>query len=507
MPGKHLTDHQIRLYMHQRNEGHTQTTAAAKAGISERTGRRIDIGECTTAPTPARTWSTRQDPLANIWPNVLIPLLEKNPELTPITLLDYLDDHYPNQYDEKILRTLQRRVKTWKAQHGPNKEVLFRQIKIPARLGLSDFTTLKNQIITIKGEEFNHILYHYRLAYSGWCHVKVICGGESFTALSTGLQDAFWRSGGAPLEHRTDSLSAAFNNHTEEEHLTARYQEVCQHYNVKATRNNKGVSHENGAIESPHGHLKKRIKQAILLRGSHDFTSLEDYQLFIDSIVSKINRRCATRFQEERAQLQELPKRRTQDYAEHKVLITSSSTFDLKRVTYSVPSRFIGESLTVHLFDAHLTLWHGHKNVLQLERIYACKAHRARQINYRHLIDSLVRKPQAFRYSSLRAELLPTADYQNIWAYVDKNLSPEKACLYIVRILHLAAQNQNEGPLGRYIIEAIARDELPSELHCKQRFGGTVSAPIIHEQQPNLTDYDQLLAAAAACCAEAAHYV
>ncbi|MEY4589741.1 MAG: hypothetical protein RL497_1817 [Pseudomonadota bacterium] len=504
MPGKHLTDQQIRLYMHERTEGHTQPTAAAKAGISERSGRRIDLSECTTAPKPPRAWSTRQDPLAAIWPTVLIPLLEKSPELTPITLLEYLDDHYPNHYDEKILRTLQRRVKTWKAQHGPNKEVMFRQIKIPARLGLSDFTTLKNQIITLKGEVFTHILYHYRLAYSGWCHVKVICGGESFTALSTGLQDAFWRSGGAPLEHRTDSLSAAFNNHAEEEQLTARYQEVCQHYNVKATRNNKGVSHENGAIESPHGHLKKRIKQAILLRGSHDFNSLEDYQLFIDSIVSKINRRCVTRFQEERTQLQALPKRRTQDYAEHKVLITSSSTFDLKRVTYSVPSRFIGESLTVHLFDAHLILWHGHKNVLQLARIYASKTQRARQINYRHLIDSLVRKPQAFRCSSLRAELLPSLDYQRIWEYADQTLSPENACRYIVRILHLAAQDQNEGPLGRYITDFIARGELPSELKCNQRFGARVSTPIISEKQHNLKDYDQLLTAAAAATTAAA---
>ena len=493
MPGKHLTDQQIRLYMNTRKQGHAQSTAAAKAGISERTGRRIDTGERSTQPKPKRHWSTRQDPLADIWQAVLEPLLAKNPELLPFTLLEYLNDNYPGRYDAKILRTLQRRVKSWKAKHGPDKEVMFRQIKLPARLGLSDFTTLKNTTITLQDKPFSHILYHYRLAFSGWCYVKVICGGESFTALSTGLQDALWRSGGAPLEHRTDSLSAAFNNHAEEEQLTKRYEEVCNHYHIKATRNNRGVSHENGAIESPHGHLKKRITQALLLRGSEDFASLEAYQLFIDGVVSKINQKNHTRFQEERASLQPLPKRRTQDYAEHRVLISSSSTFELKRVTYSVPSRFVGERLYIQVFDERLVLFHGHEAVLELTRVYATQTQRAKHINYRHLIGALVRKPQAFRYSHVRAELLPSRDYQHIWEYVDATLSAEKACRYIVRILFLAAQDQNEGPLGRYIVSAIARGELPSELLCNQRFGVTTPVPILAEKQHNLSDYDQLL--------------
>jgi transposase InsO family protein len=494
VPGTHLTDQQIRLYMNERNEGQTQTTAAAKAGVSERTGRRIDTGELSTQSKPRRQWSTRKDPLAGIWQEVLVPLLEVNPELLPLTLLEYLDDNYPHRYDETILRTLQRRVRSWKAQHGPSKEVIFRQKKVPARLGLSDFTTLKNATITLRGELFTHILYHYRLAFSGWCHVKVICGGESFTALSTGLQDAFWRSGGTPLEHRTDSLSAAFNNHAEEDQLTTRYHAVCQHYGVKATRNNRGVSHENGAIESPHGHLKKRIKQALLLRGSEDFLSLEDYQIFIDGIVSKINRKCHTRFQEERACLQDLPKRRTQDYAEHQVLISSSSTFDLKRATYSVPSRFIGERLYVQLFDERLTLFHGHEEVLALKRVYATKTQRIRNIDYRHLIDSLVRKPQAFRFSNIRDDLLPSLDYQRIWEYVDDTLPAHKACSYIVRILHLASQKQCEGELGRYIVNLIEKGELPSELQCSKRFGSeATSVPIILEKQHTLADYDQLL--------------
>lgn len=494
MSGKHITDQQIRLYMSERKQGRSQTSAAAKAAISVRSAHRIDSGDLSTASNPKRHWRTREDPLSGVWQSTLVPMLEANPTLLPTTLFEFLCDTYPGEYDDKILRTLQRRIQAWKVKYGPDKEVMFRQIKEPGRLGLSDFTVLKSVTITLLGQEFSHLLYHYRLTFSGWCYVKVICGGESFTALSTGLQNALWRSGGVPLEHRTDSLSAAFNNLAEKEQLTARYHDLCRHYGLKATRNNPGVSHENGAIESPHGHLKRRIEQALLLRGSYDFASLEEYQIFIDGVVGKINRRCHTRFQEERVYLQELPKRRTQDYAEHRVLISSSSTFDLRRVTYTVPSRFIGERLYVQLYDERLELFHGHEKILELPRVYGTKTQRGRCVDYRHVIDSLVLKPQAFRYSQLRDDLLPSPDYHRIWRHVDDTLPAHKACRYIVRLLHLAASEQCEPALGRYVLKHIDQGELPSELQCWQRFGVEATViPLIIAKQHDLGDYDQLL--------------
>ena len=228
-------------------------------------------------------------------------------------------------------------------------------------------------------------------------------------------------------------------NQAEKEKLTVRYEDLCRHYGVKATRNTPGLSHENGAIESPHGHLKRRIVQALLLRGSNDFATLEAYQLFIDGIVSKINQRCSSRHKEEVAVLQKLPKRRTHDFAEHRVLISSTSSFDLKRVTYTVPSRFVGERLYVQLHDERLVLFHGHEQVLVLPRVYANKKQRARRVNYKHVIDALARKPQAFRHSQLRDDLLPTPDYKLIWEYVDESLAAYDACRYIVRLLYLAA--------------------------------------------------------------------
>ncbi len=54
---------------------------------------------------------------------------------------------------------------------------------------------------------------------------------------------------------------------------------------MRSTRNNRGKSHENGSIESPHGHFKRRLYQALLLRNSCDFDSIESYQQFIEQLV------------------------------------------------------------------------------------------------------------------------------------------------------------------------------------------------------------------------------
>ena len=494
MPGKRITEQQIRLYMTFKNEGKTQMVAAAKVGISDRTARRIDKGEL-TVHSPNHYWRTRHDPLENVWDSQLVPLLEQNPGLLPLTLYEWLDDNYPGDYSASIKRTLQRRVKQWKIIHGPEKEVMFRQQKTPGQLGLSDFTHLKRVQITIEGKVFHHILYHYRLAFSGWSYVKVILGGESFAALSTGLQTALWLSGGSPQEHRTDSLSAAFNNQFEKEQLTVRYQQLCQHYKIKASRCNPGKSHENGAIESPHGHFKRRLEQALLLRGNTEFSDVDEYQQLIDQVIKKKNRGCLALLQEERRHLTALPKRRTHDYLEHYVRVTSSSTIDIRRVTYTVPSRLIGEKICIHLFDDRLELYCGHVHVETLARVYATGTIRKRSVNYRHVIHSLVRKPQAFRSSQFRDDLLPSEDYRNIWAHVDLTFEAKDACRYIVKLLALAAAHDCEGSLGRYVLKSWeAQQKLPGIEQCRKRFApARESVPFIQSTQHALISYNQLL--------------
>ncbi len=261
MSGKAINLEQGKVYMRTRKEGKKQVTAAAKAGISERSGRRIEKGELQPGSKQRRNWRTRIDPFAKVWDSEVVPLLTKNHQLTPITLFEKLQKDHPGEYQDSKLRTFQRRVSEWKALSGPDKEVMFRQEQVVGRMGLSDFTQLKEVMISILGHPFVHLLYHFRLAFSGWCAVKVVHGGESYTALAEGLQDALWRLGGVPLEHRSDSLSAAYRNLSKDaaEDTTSRYRQLCLHYGMEATRNNRGKGHENGAIESPHGHLKRRI--------------------------------------------------------------------------------------------------------------------------------------------------------------------------------------------------------------------------------------------------------
>jgi hypothetical protein len=235
--------------MNARNLGLSQADAASIAEISQRTGQRIEAGTHRPNRGAVRESSQSRDPLAGVWEQELEPMLRREPRLKPMTLFEYLQDTYPGQYPQ-VLRTLQRRVQTWKVLHGPAPEVMFELRHEPAMMGLSDFTELKGITITIAGQAFEHLLYHYRLAYSGWQYAQVIQGGESFVALSEGLQNALHACGGVPKQHRTDSLSAAYRNLGGHRHhsLTRLYDELCEHYRMEPTRNNRGIAHENGAI-------------------------------------------------------------------------------------------------------------------------------------------------------------------------------------------------------------------------------------------------------------------
>src|SRR3546814_6176532 len=188
--------------------------------------------------------------------------------------------------------------------------------------------------VTVAGMILDHRLYHFRLAYSGFEHAHVILGGESYVALAAGLQNALWALGGSPRNHRSDSLSAAFRNLDEDARtdLTRRYDALCEHYGMEPTRNNRGIAHENGSIESPPGTLKSAIRDALLMRGTSDFAELASYRCFIDEIVSGKNTRIAKHIDIERAVLQPLPGQRTCDYEETIVTVTSSSAFTLRKV-------------------------------------------------------------------------------------------------------------------------------------------------------------------------------
>jgi hypothetical protein len=495
--GNPINSEQVKLYMKERKAGNSQETAAAKAGICERSGRRIEKGDLQLGSKRTRDWRTRTDPFGDVWKEEIEPLLSKNSQILPMTLFEKLQKDHPGEYQDSKLRTFQRRVSEWKALYGPEKEVMFRQEQVIGRMGLSDFTKLKEVTITIQGRPFAHLLYHFRLAFSGWCSVSVIHGGESYAALAEGLQDALWRLGGAPREHRSDSLSAAYRNLTKDavKDVTLRYEEFCQHYGMEPTRNNRGEGHENGAIESPHGHLKKRIHQALLLRDSCDFASVSAYADFLADIVRDINAHKKDKVEEERLHLQPLPLQRTADYTEQVARVSTSSTIQVKRVLYTVPSRLIGESLRVHIYDNRLEIHLGAIHTVTLARIFASDHnHRARRVDYRHVVASLERKPQAFRYSQLRDDLLPNELYKSLWGWLDLEMAPRKACKTMVGILALAARTDCEDQLGDYLQTMMARRTVPNLLDLQHKFDKKrKNIPDIAVQQPLAASYNVLL--------------
>jgi hypothetical protein len=492
MSGKSINQQQVKLYMSYRTK-QSQVQAAAKAGISQRSARRIEKDERQTNKGP-RQYSTRKDPFNGLFEKHLIPLLKENPALQPITLLDVLNDKATGQFDKSHLRTLQRRVKRWRVKEGPEQEVIFLQRHTPGDMGISDYTWMNKLNITLNGNEFKHKVYHYRLVYSGWTYVKVVLGGESFESLSSGLQNAFWRSGGVPATHRTDSLSAAFKNHTKETLLTERYAKLCQYYGVKPTRNNKGIAHENGAIESPNGHLKRKIDQQLLLRGSRDFIDLADYEDFINPIVAKINRQCKTRFEEEKPYLKALPSRRTNNFSELYIKVSSSSTINVKRVTYTVPSRLVGSALLAHIYDDKLSLFFGHELTFTLPRVYAQGSTRVRCVDYRHVIHSLAKKPNAFRNSLLRDDLIPVGDFSLLWQQLTQDGLSDNDCRYMVDLLVLADNYDCEQSLARYALTALENGKAVSIKQCRDFFGpDKIEMPMIISQQHSLNSYDCLI--------------
>ncbi|MER8522717.1 IS21 family transposase, partial [Mesorhizobium sp. M1076] len=343
--------------------------AAAKASIGRATAYRIEHDPRLPSQKKQPRERRRPDPLEHIFDAEVVPLLKAAPGIRAVAIYQEMLRRHP-ELSEGIRRTLERRIRSWRAIHGEEQEVIFRQLHEPGRLGLSDFTDMGSLGVSISGQPLDHLLYHFRLAWSGFEHSHVILGGESFVALAEGLQNALWSLGGAPLYHRSDSLSAAFRNLSADakEDLTHRYEELCAHYRMTPTRNNKGIAHENGSIESSHGHLKDAIRDALLMRGGKDFDDLGAYRAFIDEIVSRHNANHGKRIDAERPHLRELPDRRTSDFEEVVVNVSRTGGFTLRKVFYTVPSRLIGHRLRVRLFDDRLEVFVGGTHLMTLPR-------------------------------------------------------------------------------------------------------------------------------------------
>ena len=478
-------------------QNNSAPAAAAKAGFSTATGHRIEQDPRLPSTTKKRRDRRRPDPLAGIFDEEIVPMLEEASDLRTVGLFEELMRRHP-ELGGGVRRTLERRVREWRALHGSEREIVFRQEHPPGQLGLSDFTDAGGLRIAVTGEPLGHRLYHFRLAYSGFSHAHVVLGGESFPALAEGLQQALWTLGGAPREHRSDSLSAAYRNLDADgrEDATARYAALCAHYDMAPTRNNRGESHENGAVEGPHGHLKRALEDALLLRGSRDFDALADYRAFVDDVVGRRNRHRRVRIDAERAVLTPLPRRRTDDFDTVRVRVTSSGGFVLRRVFYSVPSRLVGHQLTVRVHDDRLELFLGATPLMTLSRGRVRPGGRnGHVVDYRHVIHALRRKPMALRNLVYRDELFPRAAYRRAFDALLDACGERAACRDTVALLALAHERNCEAALAAQLDASLDQGALPDPEALEALFApAAASLPAVTVELGSLADYDVLLA-------------
>jgi len=492
-----VTDQQVRrlfkLVQTQSNFG----IAAAKAGMDEKTARKYTkLGKLPSELKKPHTWRTRKDPFEQVWDQIQTQL-ELIPGLEAKTLFEDLQRRYPGRFADGQLRTLQRRVKTWRAVKGPAKQIFFPQVHHPGQLCASDFTSMNKLGITINGSSFDHLVYHFVLTYSNW-ETGSVCFSESFESLSQGLQNALWQLGAVPQMHRTDCLSTAVHKTDHPEQFTRRYQDLLDHYKITGCKTNPASPHENGDVEQSHYRFKKAVEQALLLRGSRDFIDRRQYDLFLTKLFKQLNAGRSDRFLQEQEQLRRLPQQRIETCKKTTTKIGPSSTININHNTYSVDSRLVGEKIQVRLYMEHLEIWYGQKMVDSLPRLRGEGNH---AINYRHIIDSLVRKPGAFENYRYRDDLFPTTRFRIAYDSLKKHHTLSVAAKQYLNILHMAAR------ISETAVDDALRALTETDVQITdQRIKAIVEsgqhiAPVtqINIADVDLTSYDQLLQEVASC--------
>jgi hypothetical protein len=478
-----VTDRQVRRLHALLKSGKPLLVAAMRVDMDRNTARkyRDQARLPSERETWPRAWRTRQDPFAEVWEEVR-EQLELSPGLQAKTLLEWLQRRYPGRFKNGQLRTLQRRVRQWEATSGPSKEVFFAQTHHPGRLAASDFTHMTSLGVTLGGQPFDHMVYHFVLTYSNW-ETASICFSESFESLCDGLQQALWELGGTPQRHRSDRMSAAVNNLSNKKEFTARYQSLMDHYGLKVEKINARQAHENGDAEQSHNRFKEAVDQALLLRGSRDFIDRPAYVRFLREILDQRNAGRQGRFAEERAVLRPLPPTRLESYKRARVRVRSGSIIHVDRNIYSVDSRLIGERVDVRLYAEELEVWFAGKVV---ERIPRLRGQRKHWINYRHVIDWLVRKPGAFENYRYREDLFPTSRFRMAYDTL-RETSPGRASREYLEILELAAR-ENESLVDSALQALLEEGQAITAKEVRERIGRRETTRPVTDVRVEATD-------------------
>jgi hypothetical protein len=465
--------------------------AALRAGMDRKTaGKYVRTGKLPSDLRKPHTWRTREDPFAEDWP-ALAAMLEEAPELEATTLFDHLLGQKPEAYQAGQLRTLQRHIRQWRAQRGPEREVFFPQAHRPGEAMQTDFTHATELGVTIGGAPFEHQLCHSVLPYSNW-EWATVCHSESMAALRRGVQSTLFRLGAVPEFHQTDNSTAATHDlRTGQRGFNEAYQAMMDHFGMKPRTIEIGEKEQNGDVEASHGVLKRRLEQHLLLRGSRDFESVEAYERWMGEKIEAADRLRQPKLTEELAVMRPLRVSRLAEYHTESAGVTSWSTIRIKRNTYSVPSRLIGERVRVHVYEPQLEVYHGGVLQLTVERLRGEGGHR---INYRHVIWSLIQKPGAFARYRYREDLFPSLTFRRAYDALGARLDTWKADIEYLRLLHLAAstmESEVEAALGELLAAGGGPEaDLVKRAVAPER----IEVPEMEVLAVDLRSYDALLA-------------
>jgi len=474
------------------NKYEYQYQAADMAGISSKTARKYrKTGKLPSQCRVEHTWPTRQDPFAKDWSFIEHTLIDTQATLEAKTIFEFLQRAEPGKYHNGQLRTLQRRIKAWKALYGPSREIFFSQHYDPGQWACSDFTSMNKLNITIARQPFEHLFYHFVLCYSNW-QAGRICFSESFESLSLGIQDALWKLGGVPFCHRTDNLTSAVHKVGHPDIFTDKYRGLASHYGFKSSKTNPASPHENGDVEKSNDLFKKAVDQSLIIRGSRDFDSVEEYEKLLQKIIDRMNANCHKRFVEELEVLKELPNLRYDDYETRICKVGRGGTIRLLHNTYSLHSRLVGETVKVRVYADKLEIWYAQRHIETLPRLRGENGH---CINYRHHIDRLVRKPGAFENYCYKDSMFPTSQFRIAYDILREGRSIRQANKEYLKILELAAK-EDESLVNEALRLLINLEEEIEFEKVKQFIDSKQKPPEptdVHIEPVDINYYDMLL--------------
>jgi hypothetical protein len=479
--------------------------AAMKSDMNRKTARKyVAGGKLPSELATTRDWRTRPDPFEQHWPEIE-ERLRVTPELEAKTLFDLLQEQHPERYEDGQLRTLQRRVRWWRATRGPEQEIVLGQEHRPGEAAQTDFTRTAELAVTIAGQLFVHLLCVLVLPYSNW-HWVTVCLSESMAALRKGVQRSLFQLGRVPRYHQTDNSTAATHRipvgqaacfEDGKRPFNADYLALMKHFGMKPRTTAVGAKEQNGDVESANGAFKRRLEQALLVRGSRDFTSVEAWQDFVDQVARKANANRGKRVAEELAAMRELDVAKLPEYVEEELCVSEWSTVRVKHCAYSVPSRLMGKWVRVRIFEDKIEVRFADVLELACERLLG---RNLRRIDYRHVIWSLVRKPGAFARYVYREEMFPSLIFREAYDAIQALHAGTKGDVEYLRILHLAASTMEADVAVALSLLQMAGKTITADA-VKQMIAATptsIEVPPLVPPAVMLAEYDALLTEVAA---------